>query len=92
MTRADLIEEISRVIEMSRKNSEVILEAILDGIARSLIAGDKVEIRGFGSFRIRERQGRIGRNPLTGVRVDVPAKRVPYFKPSKDLKALVNQE
>ena len=92
MTRADLIEEISRVIEISRKDSEVILEAILDGIARSLVAGDKVEIRGFGSFRIRERQGRIGRNPLTGVRVDVPAKRVPYFKPSKDLKALVNQE
>jgi len=77
---------------MSRKDSEVILEAILDGIARSLIAGDKVEIRGFGSFRIRERQGRIGRNPLTGVRVDVPAKRVPYFKPSKDLNALINQE
>jgi len=92
MTRVDLIEEVSRVIEMSRKDSEVILEAILDGIARSLIAGDKVEIRGFGSFRIRERQGRIGRNPKTGVRVDVPAKRVPYFKPSKDLKALVNQE
>ena len=92
MTRADLIEEVSRVIEMSRKDSEVVLEAILDGIARSLVAGDKVEIRGFGSFRIRERQGRIGRNPLTGVRVDVPAKRVPYFKPSKDLKALVNQE
>ena len=92
MTRADLIEEVSRVIEMSRKDSEVILEAILDGIARSLIAGDKVEIRGFGSFRIRERQGRIGRNPKTGVRVDVPAKRVPYFKASKDLKALINQE
>ena len=92
MTRADLIEEISRVIEMSRKDSEVILEAILDGIARSLIAGDKVEIRGFGSFRIRERQGRIGRNPKTGVRVDVPAKRVPYFKPGKELKALINQE
>ena len=92
MTRADLIEEISRVIEMSRKDSEVVLEAILDGIARSLIAGDKVEIRGFGSFRIRERSGRIGRNPKTGVRVDVPAKRVPYFKASKDLKALINQE
>ncbi len=92
MTRADLIEEVSRVIEMTRTDSEVILEAILDGIARSLIVGDKVEIRGFGSFRIRERQGRIGRNPKTGVRVDVPAKRIPYFKPSKDLKALINQE
>ena len=91
MTRADLIEEVSRVIERSRKDSEVVLVAILNGIARSLIAGDKVEIRGFGSFRIRERQGRIGRNPMTGVRVDVPAKRVPYFRPGKELKALVNQ-
>ena len=82
MTRADLIEEVSRVTEMSRKDSEVILETILDGIVRSVIAGDKVEIRGFGSFRCRERPSRIGRNPMTGVRVDVPAKRVPYFKPS----------
>jgi integration host factor subunit beta len=77
---------------MSRKDSEVILEAILDGIAGTLVAGGKVEIRGFGSFRTRERAGRIGRNPLTGVRVDVPAKRVPYFSPSKDLKALINQQ
>ena len=92
MTRVDLIEEVSRVIEISRKDSEVILEAILDGIARSLIAGDKVEIRGFGSFSTRQRQGRIGRNPKTGVRVDVPAKRIPCFRPSKDLKALINQD
>ncbi len=92
MTRVDLIEEVSRVIEMSRKDSEVILEAILDGIARSLIAGERVEIRGFDSFSTRERQGRIGRNPKTGVRVDVPAKRVAYFKPGKELKALINRE
>ena len=92
MTRADLIEEVSRVTEMSRKDSEVILEAILDGVAGSLVAGDKVEIRGFGSFRTRERPGRIGRNPMTGVRVDVPTKRVAYFKPSKELKDLVNHD
>ena len=92
MTKADLVEEVSRVIEMSRKDSEVILEVILDGIAGTLVAGDKVEIRGFGSFRTRERAGRIGRNPKTGARVDVPAKRIPYFKSSKELKALINQE
>ena len=91
MTKADLVEEVSRVIEISRKDSEVIVEALLDSMARSLRAGDKVEIRGFGSFSTREREGRIGRNPLTGARVDVPAKRVPYFKPGKELKALVNQ-
>ena len=92
MTRAELVEELARVIEMSRKDSEVVLEAILNGIARSLVAGDKVEIRGFGSFRFRERQGRVGRNPKTGAQVDVPPKRVPYFKPSKDLRALISQE
>ena len=92
MTRVDLIEEVSRVTEMSRKDSEIILEAMLDSMVRSLCAGDKVEIRGFGSLGTRLRKRRIGRNPLTGDRVDVPAKRVPYFKPGKDLKALVNQE
>jgi integration host factor subunit beta len=90
MTKADLIEEVSGVVEMTRKESEAIVEAILDRIVRSLRTGDKVEIRGFGSFRTRQRQPRIGRNPKTGARVDVPAKRIPYFKPSKELQDVVN--
>jgi len=90
MTKADLIEEVSRVVEMTRKDSEVIVEAIFDSVVKSLRGGDKIEIRGFGSFRTRQRQPRIGRNPKTGERVDVPAKRIPYFKPSKELKDLVN--
>jgi integration host factor subunit beta len=57
---------------------------------RSLRTGDKIEIRGFGSFRTRQRQPRIGRNPKTGARVEVPAKKIPYFKPSKELKDVVN--
>ena len=92
MTKADLIEEVSRVVELTRKESEVIVEAIFDSVVRSLKKGDKIEIRGFGSFRTRERQARIGRNPKTGDRVEVPAKRIPYFKPSKELKDLVNGE
>ena len=56
----------------------------------ALCADDKVEIRGFGSFRIRQRNARTGRNPKTGAKVEVPAKRVPYFKPSKELRDLVN--
>jgi integration host factor subunit beta len=56
----------------------------------ALQSGDKIEIRGFGSFRIRQRNPRIGRNPKTGARVEVPAKKVPYFKPSKELRDLVN--
>jgi len=90
MTKADLIEEVSRVVEMTRKEAEVIVEAIFDSIVRSLRGGDKIEIRGFGSFRTRQRQPRVGRNPKTGARVEVPAKKIPYFKPSKDLKDLVN--
>jgi integration host factor subunit beta len=90
MTKAELIEEVSRVVEMSRKDSEVIVETIFDSIVRSLRTGEKIEIRGFGSFRTRQRQPRIGRNPKTGTRVEVPAKRIPFFKPSKELKDLVN--
>ncbi len=91
MTKADLIEEVSKVVELTRKESEVIVETIFDSIVKSLRSGDKIEIRGFGSFRTRERQGRIGRNPKTGARVEVPPKRIPYFKPSKELKDLVNE-
>ena len=90
MTKADLIEEVSRVVEMTRKDSEVIVEAIFDSVVRSLRGGDKIEIRGFGSFRTRQRQARIGRNPKTGDRVDVPPKQVPYFKPGKELRERVN--
>src|SRR5947209_17938870 len=90
MTKAELIEEVSRVVEMTRKDSEVIVEAIFDSIVRSLRTGDKIEIRGFGSFRTRQRQPRVGRNPKTGTRVEVPAKKIPYFKPSKELKDVVN--
>ena len=92
MTKADLIDEISRLAEVTRKDSEVIVETIFDSIVRSLRAGDKIEIRGFGSFRTRQRKPRIGRNPKTGDRVEVPAKKIPLFKPSKELKDLVNGE
>ena len=91
MTKADLIEEVSKVVDMTRKDSEVIVEAIFDSVVRSLRQGDKIEIRGFGSFRTRQRQPRVGRNPKTGARVDVPAKRIPFFKPSKELKDIVNR-
>ena len=69
MTKADLIEEVSRVVELTRKESEVIVETIFDSVVESLKTGDKVEIRGFGSFRTRERKGRVGRNPKSGERV-----------------------
>src|SRR5450631_942120 len=90
MTKAELIEEVSKIVEMTRKDSETIVETIFDSIVNSLHKGDKIEIRGFGSFRTRQRQPRVGRNPKTGSRVDVPSKRIPFFKPSKELRDLVN--
>ena len=90
MTKADLVEEVSRAVEMSHKDSEVIVETVFESIVKSLRAGDKIEMRGFGSFRTRERKSRVGRNPKTGDRVEVPAKKIPYFKPSKELKDAVN--
>jgi integration host factor subunit beta len=90
LTKADLIEEVLRITELPRKESETIVETIFDSIIESLQKGQKIEIRGFGSFRTRERRGRIGRNPKTGAKVDVPAKKIPFFKPSKELKDFVN--
>src|ERR1700749_33629 len=91
MTKADLIDEVSRLAELTRKDSEVIVEKIFDSVGRPLRAGDKIEIRGFGSFRTRQRKPRVGRNPKTGERVEVPAKKIPFFKPSKELKDLVHE-
>jgi len=85
MKKADLIQELSRVLEQPRTECELIVETIFGGIARSVRQGDKVEIRGFGSFRTRQRRARIGRNPKSGARVKVPAKAVPYFKAGKEL-------
>jgi len=90
MTKADLVEQVTGLGDLTRRDGEVIVETIFDSVIGALQKGDKIEIRGFGSFRIRERNPRIGRNPKTGDRVDVPAKRVPYFKPSKELRDLVN--
>ncbi|HXW55658.1 MAG TPA: HU family DNA-binding protein [Candidatus Cybelea sp.] len=90
MTKADLVEEVTRVTELPRKESEAAVEIIFESIIGALQADDKIEIRGFGSFRTRQRRGRTGRNPKTGAKVEVPAKKIPYFKPSKELKDYVN--
>ena len=92
MTKADLVEEVSRVTQLTRKDSEVIVDTLFESVIKALKAGDKLEVRGFGSFRVRQRNARVGRNPKTGEKVEVPAKRVPYFKPSKELKDLINQK
>ncbi len=86
MTKAELVEEVARAAELNKRDAEVIVETVFGSIVDALHKGEKVELRGFGSFRTRERGPRRGRNPKTGEPVDVPAKRVPYFKPGKELK------
>ena len=90
LTKADLIEEVRKVTELPRKESETIVETIFDSIIEAIQKGEKIEIRGFGSFRTRQRRGRVGRNPKTGAKVEVPPKKIPFFKPSKELKDFVN--
>ncbi len=91
MTKAELVDEIAQKADLTRKHSEVIVDAVFASIIEALQGGDKIELRGFGSFRVRHRASRTGRNPKTGDSVLVPAKKVPYFKPGKELRELINR-
>ncbi len=90
MTKAELVEEVARATELTKKDSETVVDTVFVTIKDAIHRGDKIELRGFGSFRLRKRQPRTGRNPRTGAKVDVPPKRVPYFKPGKELKELLH--
>ncbi len=90
MTKAELIEEVANLASLTKKETELIVNTVFENITAALSQGDKVELRGFGSFRIRQRNPRKGRNPKTGDAVSVPEKRVPFFKVGKRLRELVN--
>jgi integration host factor subunit beta len=90
MTKADLVEMISQETGLSKKDTNVVVNGILENVSRALSEGDKVELRGFGSFKVKQRRSRRARNPRTGNPVDVPSKLVPYFKASNELKEKVN--
>jgi len=91
MTKAELIEAlVDRIDRLTKKEAELIVNTVLKSIADSLATGGKVELRGFGSFKVKERRSREGRNPKTGEKVLVDAKRVPYFKAGKELRERVN--
>lgn len=89
MTKADLVEQISAQTGVSKNHTALIVDGVLDSLCRALSEGRHVEIRGFGTFKVRERRARRARNPRSGSEVMVPAKLVPVFKPSKELKAQV---
>jgi integration host factor subunit beta len=90
MTKAELVEKVANQINLTKKQTEIIVNTVFQSITDSLADGDKVEIRGFGSFRTRERNARTARNPKSGEKVEVPAKKVPFFKAGKELKELVD--
>jgi len=92
MTKAELVEDVARAAELTKKDAERLVEIVFESIIETLNQGEKIELRGFGSFRVRERGARRGRNPKTGDPVSIPAKRVPYFKPGKELKELINDD
>jgi len=90
MTKADLINIVAKRLDITQVQSGIIVEAALKSVVSALQSSQEVEIRGFGSFRFRNRAPRKGRNPKTGEKVDVPPKKIPYFKMGKELKALLN--
>jgi integration host factor subunit beta len=93
VTKRDLIDEVVRLYpRYSRRDAEVMVNAVFDSVTEALRRGDRVEIRGFGSFVVRQRRAREGRNPKTGDSVAVRAKRVPFFKVGKELRIRVDEE
>ena len=92
MTKAELVEKLADKSKLSRKQAVDVINAMTQSISDSLAEGNKVEIRGFGSFRIRDRKARTAYNPRSRVEVEVPAKKVPFFKAGNDLKKMVDGE
>ncbi len=91
MNRTDLTEAVCQSIGLPLKESDLVVRTILDSIVRALRTSEKVEIRGFGTFNTRQRHGRIARNPKTGAHVEVPPKRIPFFRPGRELRELLDR-
>jgi integration host factor subunit beta len=90
VTKAELVARVAEAARLSKKETEVVVKTIFDHMAAGLAKGEKIELRGFGSLRVRRRRPRAARNPKTGSGVSVPAKRVPFFRTGKQIKALLN--
>jgi integration host factor subunit beta len=91
MTKSGLIERVAELTpHISKKDTEVVVNTIFDSMTEALKQGERIEIRGFGSFQVKIREAREGRNPKTGEEVQIPAKRTPFFKVGKELKEKVD--
>lgn len=86
MTRAEIVEALANHLELPQKTASEAVNVVLEAMAQALRRGEEIELRGFGCFRFRQRKPRTGRNPRTGEKVAVAAKKVVYFKPGKELK------
>ena len=92
LTKAAIVEEVARASNLTRSRAEVVVRAVFGSMVKAMRRGEEIELRGFGSFRLRRRESRTGRNPKTGGHVDVPPKRIPYFKPGSELMERINRE
>jgi len=92
MTKSDLVERIAEKLDVTKKEAEAIVNVVFGSIVDAIKREEKVELRGFGCFKVKTKRARKGRNPRTGEEIDIPPKRVPYFKPGKDMKEAVNRE
>jgi len=90
MTKSDLVDQLAEATQQSKKDAEETVDLLFSQITRALQAGERLDIRGFGSFKIRDQKAKQGRNPRTGETLMIPAKRVAVFKPSKQLAELLN--
>ncbi|MCI4398179.1 MAG: integration host factor subunit beta [Acidobacteria bacterium] len=91
MTKADIIEWVAQRSDIPKKQAEMVVNTVLLSIVEALDAGEKVELRGFGSFHMKKREARVARNPKTGEKVHVDEKKIPYFRAGKELKELINK-
>jgi integration host factor subunit beta len=90
MNKSDLIEEVARVAGLTPEESEIVVTAVFERIVQALVKGELVELRGLGTFAVRQRGPRTGRNPKTGATVEVPARKTPFFRMGKELRAILN--
>ena len=90
MTKSELVEQVAQRIDVPKKRAEAIVNAVFESMKQALLADDRIELRGFGSFSIRNYKGRMGRNPKTGEKVKVPPKKSVHFKVGKELKNRVD--
>jgi len=92
MTKSELIEKMAQRLDITKKEAEKVVNTLLEAIIDAIKREEKVEFRGFGCFRVKRKKARIGRNPRTGEEINVPPKRVAYFKAGKELREAINRK